>query len=152
MANSPVIFAGERQVKCLAHVICLLKDPPDAMRDSFKRRPYASLRESDFEKFSQKLRGLEFTIKSDPLKIRFWDPLPNAESHVATLDVQDYELRMVFRYTDLKMRVANAKVRRVPKLMEIDITGSDLVFNLKESDASDDEESGDVMENTGNLS
>ena len=53
---------------------------------------------------------------------------------------------MVFRYTDLKMRVANAKVRRVPKLMEIDITGSDLVFNLKESDASDDEESGDVME------
>ena len=146
MANSPVIFAGERQVKCLAHVICLLKDPPDAMRDSFKRRPYGSLRESDFEKFSQKLRGLEFTIKSDPLKIRFWDPLPNAESHVATLDVQDYELRMVFRYTDLKMRVANAKVRRVPKLMEIDITGSDLVFNLKESDASDDEESGDVME------
>ncbi|QDZ17850.1 Golgi-body localization domain-containing protein [Chloropicon primus] len=131
--TSPVVFAGERQVKCLAHIICLLKDPPDALRDSFQRKPYGCTEETEAHKFVKKLKGLEFEVTSDPLQIRFWDPLPNAEDHVATLDVQDYLLAMSFVYTDLRMKVANAKVRRVPKLKEIDIRGNDLIFNLKES-------------------
>ena len=147
-ATSPVIFAGERQIKCLAHVIVLLKDPPGALRDSFDRKPFRRAAEdkedAESHKFLKRLEGLNFQIESDPLQIRFWDPLPHATDHVATLDVDDYELGMVFKYVDLRKKVANAKVRRVPKMQHISIKGHDIVFSLKsatDGDYSKDEAS-----------
>ena len=142
-SECPTIYAGERQVKCLAHLICLLKDPPGALRDSFERKLYGAASASPTPKFVKKLDKLTFEIVSDPLKIRFWDPIPDAPEYIAELHAKKYRLGMEFIYTDIRLKVVNAKCRRVPKLKELHITGEDVNFTAKNDWVEDDELGGD---------
>jgi hypothetical protein len=133
----PIIFVGTKQIKALADIICALKDPPDVLRDSVDRKPFGRFKGDQklSSKFVKMLDGLNFQIESRPLKLRYWDELPNAPGHTATIDVEHYTLDMVFCYTDLCKKYENAKLRRIPKLKEIRIYGKDIVFSAKDDNS-----------------
>jgi len=128
----PTAFAGEKTVKCLAHVIRLIKDPPHALRESFNMRPFGSVIQVSSEGGLPSIfNQVNIKICSTPLRLRHCETLPTVYDNLLILDTKEYELSMRFLYLEVRRKRRNANPRRAGRLSYLHISGKHLVLRLQ---------------------